>query len=358
MIIADQQNPVVRRAVMYDVARLAGVSHQTVSRVINDSAHVRAETRHRVVAAMRKLDYRPNSVARALATGRSKTIGILTFTATLYSQASTLLGIERAAHAAGYLVSVIRLDALDRASVRRAIERLRAIGIDGLIVIAPDVAYAHALRDWPGDLPVVALETRHDGLAVSAGNQYRGARLATEYLLELGHTTVHHLAGPPEWLDARRRVKGWRDALDAAGAPATAPVHGDWSPRSGYELAGRILQRRGVTAIFVANDQMALGALRLLREQGREVPGDVSIVGFDDIPDAEFFCPPLTTVRQDFDQRGRRALDLLLAEISAGGGSIAHPALDPTLVVRASTSAPACATSSGADTTHDATSSL
>src|SRR4029450_10534508 len=131
MIIADQKNPVARRAVMYDVARLAGVSHQTVSRVVNDSPHVRADTRGRVLGAMRKLDYRPNSVARALVTGRSKTIGILTFTATLYSQASTLLGIERAADAAGYFVSVARLDALDRASVRRAIERFRAIGVDG-----------------------------------------------------------------------------------------------------------------------------------------------------------------------------------------------------------------------------------
>jgi DNA-binding LacI/PurR family transcriptional regulator len=326
---------------MYDVARLAGVSHQTVSRVINGSTQVRPETRDRVLAAMEKLDYRPNPVARALVTGRSKTLGVLTFNTTLYGPASTLVGIERAAHAAGYFVSVVSLEELNRTAVLRAVERLRTLGVDGVIVIAPQVPSMGALWDLPADLPIVAVEAGpQEGIAVAAVDQYGGARLATEHLLKLGHTTVHHLAGPREWLEAQQRVEGWRDALDAAGAKGSAPVRGDWSPRSGYELGRHMLERPDLTAIFVANDQMALGLLRLLHEQGRDVPGDVSIVGFDDIPESEFFTPPLTTVRQDFNEMGRRGLHLLLEEISAGKRSTARATVPASLVVRSSTSAP------------------
>jgi DNA-binding LacI/PurR family transcriptional regulator len=325
---------------MYDVARLAGVSHQTVSRVINGSNSVRPETRDRVVAATQKLDYRPNTVARALVTGRSKTLGVLTFNTTLYGPASTLLGIESAAHAAGYFVSIVSLEALDRASVMRAVDRLRTLDVDGVCVIAPQVASSGALWDLPADLPIVAVEAGpQEGVAVAAVDQYQGARLATEHLLELGHTTVHHLAGPAQWLEGQQRVEGWRGALDQAGANGSV-LRGDWSPRSGYELGRQILDSRELTAVFVANDQMALGLLRALNERGRKVPHDVSIVGFDDIPEAEFFSPPLTTVRQDFNELGRRGLHLLLDEIAAGERSMSRASVPATLVVRSSTSPP------------------
>jgi DNA-binding LacI/PurR family transcriptional regulator len=323
------------------VARLAGVSHQTVSRVINGSAHVRPETRDRVVAAMEKLDYRPNPVARALVTGRSKTLGVLTFDTTLYGPASTLLGVERAAHAAGYFVSIVSLEALNRTAVMRAVDRLRAVGVDGMLVIAPHVASTRALSELPTNLPIVAVEAGpREGVAVAAVDQYQGARLATEHLLELGHTTVHHLAGPQDWLEAQQRVEGWRDALDAARAEGSASVRGDWSARSGYERGRQVLKLPDAAAIFVANDQMALGLLRRLHEEGREVPGDVSIVGFDDIPEAEYFTPPLTTVRQDFNEMGRRGLHLLLEEIAVGKRSTGRATVPATLVVRSSTSAP------------------
>ena len=129
---------------------------------------------------------------------------------------------------------------------------------------------------------------------------------------------MHHLAGPPDWIEAQQRIEGWRDALDAAGATARRPLRGDWTPRSGYELGRQLLELPDVTAIFVANDQMALGLLRALHERGRDVPRDVSVVGFDDIPEAEYFTPPLTTVRQDFNEMGRRGLHLLLEEIATG----------------------------------------
>src|SRR5262245_56372038 len=325
---------------MADVAALAGVSHQTVSRVINDSAHVRPETRERVLAAMRKLDYRPNSVARALVTGRSKTLGGVTFDTTLVGPASTP---GRAERAADYFVSIVSLESLERAAVVRAIERLRALGVDGIMVIAPHLAAAHALWDLPDDLPVVAVEAGPDeGVPVVAVDQYRGARLATEHLLSLGHQIIGHLAGPADWLEAQHRIEGWRDALADAGAVGSRPLRGDWSPRSGYELGRELLAMKGLTAIFVANDQMALGLLRLLHETGRDVPGEISVVGFDDIPEAEFFTPPLTTVRQDFNEMGRRGLHVLLEEISGGDRKAQQlrVAVAPELIVRNSAAPP------------------
>jgi DNA-binding LacI/PurR family transcriptional regulator len=323
------------------VARLAGVSHQTVSRVVNGSTHVRPETRDKVLAAMEKLDYRPNPVARALVTGRSRTLGLVTFDTALYGPASTLVGVERAAHAAGYFVSIVSLESLDRAEVERAVARLHDMGVDGIIVIAPHVATTNALWNLPAALPVVAVEAGPENdVPVVAVDQYQGARLATEHLLALGHRTVHHVAGPPDWIEAQRRIDGWRDALDAAGAPGPTPLHGDWSPRSGYEIALQLLEAGDLTAVFVANDQMALGLLRALHEQGRDVPSDVSVVGFDDIPEAEFFSPPLTTIRQDFAEMGRRGLHLLLAQID-GQVDVARQETVPAIMVQRSSTAPA-----------------
>jgi DNA-binding LacI/PurR family transcriptional regulator len=280
-------------------------------------------------------------VARALVTGRSRTLGVVTFDTTLFGPASTLVGIERAAHAAGYFVSIVSLESLDRTAVMRAVERLRVLGVDGVLVIAPHVAATGALWDLPPDLPVVAVEAGpQDGVPVVAVDQYQGARLATEHLLAFGHATVHHLAGPADWIEAQHRVDGWRDALDAAGAKGSAPLRGDWSPRSGYELGQRLLELPDLTAVFAANDQMALGFLRLLHENGREVPGDVSIVGFDDIPEAEFFTPPLTTIRQDFNEMGRRSLHLLLEEITAERRSATRVTVPAALVERASAGPP------------------
>ena len=326
---------------MADVARLAGVSHQTVSRVINGSEHVRADTRDRVLAAMRMLDYRPNALARALVTGRSRTIGVVSFDTTLYGPASTLFGVERAAHAAGYFTSIFSLTSLDRPSVVSAVEHLRGQGVEGIVVVAPLRDAAAAIAALPTDVPIVAAEAGPDGhVPVAAVDQHAGAAMATRHLLELGHATVHHLAGPADWLESEDRIAGWRDALAAAGAEAPPPLRGDWSPRAGYELGRQLIERPGVTAIFVANDQMALGLLRALHEHGREVPREISLVGFDDIPEAAYFTPPLTTVRQDFMELGRRGLHLLLADISRGGRSSTRDTVTPELVERSSTGPP------------------
>jgi DNA-binding LacI/PurR family transcriptional regulator len=329
-----------RTAVMADVARLAGVSHQTVSRVINDSAHVRPETRRRVLAAMRTLDYRPNPAARALVTGRSRTLGVVSFDTTLYGPASTLFAIEQAAHAAGYFITIVSLLAMDRAAVLGAVDRLRVQGVDGILVITPQEGAAEAVVNLPAAIPVVAVEAGRPGsVPVVAVDQFAGAVSATQLLLDLGHRTVWHVAGPRDFLEAQQRVDGWRATLKAAGAEAPPILTGDWSPRSGYEVGRRLAEDPEVTAVFVANDQMALGVLRALHERGRSIPREISVVGFDDIPEAQYFMPPLTTVRQDFGEMGRSSLRLLL-ELMQSGQPPSRLTIAPELVVRRSTAPP------------------
>lgn len=326
-----------RPAVMADVARLAGVSHQTVSRVLHDSPNVRGETRERVLSAIRQLDYRPNTMARALATGRSKTLGVVSSDTTFYGPASTLFGISQAAHDAGYAVNIASIRTLHRNLVLEAINRLRDQGVDGVAVIAP--LHTDALRHIKLDFPIVAIEAGQDAAVPHACvDQKAGAAAATRHLLNLGHETVWHVAGPTDWQDAEERIIGWKSALEAAKAPVPEILRGDWTPRSGYEIGETILATKGVTAVFAANDQMALGLLRRLQEAGREVPRHISVVGFDDIPEAAYFTPALTTVRQDFAELGRRCLQILLARVE-GETRSARVVVPPELVLRDSTGA-------------------
>ena len=172
-----------------------------------------------------------------------------------------------------------------------------------------------------------------------AVDQVAGAVSATEHLLELGHETVWHITGPPNFIESCQRLHGWRTTLQRAGADLPEPLVGDWSPRAGYDLGRRLSREPAVTAVFVANDQMALGLLRAMHEAGRDVPGELSVVGFDDIPEAPYFLPPLTTVRQDFNEMGRRSLRLLLRTIETGESPSSGTLVPPELIVRASTSA-------------------
>jgi DNA-binding LacI/PurR family transcriptional regulator len=329
-----------RPAVMADVARLAGVSHQTVSRVLNDGVVAEA-TRTRVLEAIRLLDYRPNRTARALVTGRTNTIGVISFDTTLHGPASTLLGIEQAAHDRDYFTSIVSLRSLAPPDVLVALQRLKGQGVDGIAVITPQLDAVGALPSLPDDVAVVAVEAGpQHGFPVAAIDQVAGAADVTQHLLDLGHRTVVHIAGPRTWDEAERRVDGWRATLARAGAPVVEPLWGDWSARDGYELGKQVLERPDVTAVFAANDQMALGLLHACHEAGRTVPGELSIAGFDDIPEAPYFTPPLTTVRQPFSEMGRLALELLLAEIKRGRRSAERAIIAPELVIRASTAPP------------------
>ncbi|MEU6349168.1 LacI family DNA-binding transcriptional regulator [Streptomyces sp. NPDC047072] len=337
-----------RLPVMADVARRAGVSHQTVSRVLNDHPNVKPATRDRVLAAVRELGYRPNAAARNLVTRRTRTLGVISFNTTLYGPASMLYGIEQAARQHEYFVTVAALDALDRRSVLDAVDRLRDQGVEGIIVVAPQNTAVAALANVPPDVALVAVGCgTHTTLPSVAVDNEAGAEQATAYLLDLGHRTVHHLVGPRSWLDAQERESGWRRALEKRGAPVPEPlVAGDWTARTGFEHGRRIASDPDVTAVFCANDHMALGLLRALQQAGHRVPEDISVIGFDDIPEAEYFGPPLTTVRQDFDELGRRALRALIGIIGDPATATPAPAetpyatIQPSLVVRASAARP------------------
>jgi DNA-binding LacI/PurR family transcriptional regulator len=205
-------------------------------------------------------------------------------------------------------------------------------------MIAPQDEAADALLHTPADIPLVAVQAGPVGtVPVVAVDQFAGAAAATRYLLDLGHETVWHIAGPPNWVESRLRLDGWRATLEQAGAPAPAALPSDWSARGGYELGRSLSADPAVTAIFVANDQMALGALRAMHEAGREVPREVSVVGFDDIPEAPYFTPPLTTVRQDFNELGARGVRLLLRIMESGERVAPVDDVGADLVVRAST---------------------
>jgi DNA-binding LacI/PurR family transcriptional regulator len=335
-------SPNNRAAVMSDVARLAGVSHQTVSRVLNGHPSVSPDTRERVLQAVRQLNYRPNAMARGLAGRRSRVLGVVSFDTILYGPAATLLGIERAARAAGYGVSIVTLEQLDRAGVVDAVNTLADQSVAGVVIIAPQMAAVAALHSLPRGIPAVAVESDVGGhIPAVAVDQLAGARLAVEHLLSLGHETVWHIAGPRDWLEGRDRIDGWRTALEDAGRPVPPMIAGDWSARSGYEAGSLLVTRPDVTAIFAANDHTALGVLRAAHEHRISVPDQLSIVGFDDIPEAEYLSPPLTTVRQDFDEVGRRAIATLLQLLDAEQTPPPpRTHVQPALIPRRSTSAP------------------
>ncbi|SDS11554.1 DNA-binding transcriptional regulator, LacI/PurR family [Friedmanniella luteola] len=325
---------------MLDVARLAGVSHQTVSRVLNDHPSVRPETRARVETAIRELGYRRNSAARALATRRSSTVGLLTATSSRSGPVSTLVAVEQASRAAGLWVSVASLSVYDPASVRSALDHFLDQGVDGIVVIAPVEEAVQVASAVAVDVPMVIVAPRVEAgsraLAVAV-DQRQGARLVVRHLAGLGHERIAHVAGPVGWLDAIEREGGWREELDALGLAAPDLVRGDWTAASGY-AAVRALDP-SATAVFASNDQMALGLVRALVEQGRRVPDDVSVAGFDDIETAAFALPPLTTVRQDFAELGLAAVRTLVGRMA---GQPAPPAtlVQPALQVRSSTAPP------------------
>lgn len=287
---------------------------------------------------MTTLQYAPGSAPRQIPRGRTRTIGVLSLDPTPYGKASALLAIHCATGGSGHFVSTVSVAAPDRRSLGVAFARLWRLDVDGILVVAPQRGVIDMLAELSGDIPVVAVASgAREVVSTVAIDHYAGAAAATRHLLELGHRTVFHIAGPADGQDPGQRLTGWRDALVAAGAEIPLPMVGDWSPDGGYELGRRLAGRNDVTAIFVASDQMALGVLSALHEAGRRVPADVSVVGFDGCPQAEFFNPPLTTVRQNYAELGRRSLELLLTEIDVGRHAKVHETIPAELIVRAST---------------------
>ncbi|MGN7702798.1 LacI family DNA-binding transcriptional regulator [Cellulosimicrobium sp. 22601] len=330
-----------RRVSMADVARVAGVSAQTVSRVSNGHPGVVETTRSRVLEAMTELGYRPNSAARALKSGSFRTIGVILFSLATTGNVRTLEAIATSAAAEGYAITVIPVAAPTQDGVHGAFTRLGELAVDAIILLMEvhllDVARVSLP---PGVQVVVADSDAGESYAVVDTDQADGTRQAVRHLLDLGHRTVHHLAGPALSFAAERRTSAWRATLEEAGREVPTIERGDWSPSSGYEAGLRLAQRDDVTAVFVANDQMALGLVRALHDTGRRVPEDVSVVGFDDLPESSEFLPPLTTVHQDFAEVGRRLVEQVLRQVREGVHEAGTRLVPTRLVERASTAPP------------------
>ncbi|QLD11411.1 LacI family DNA-binding transcriptional regulator [Microbacterium oleivorans] len=314
---------------MSQVAAHAGVSAQTVSRVANGSPRVDPATRARVEASMASLGYRVHRAARALRTGQTRTIGLVVSTLASVGNSRMLQAIAEAAGARDYALAVVTVGTRE---IAEAFARLRDQGVDGAVVLNEATRLARDTTP-PPDLHLVVVDSPPDDrFAIVQTDHAAGARLATEHLLAAGHATVHHLAGPETSFAARERERGWRAALVDAGATPPHPVRGDWTSRTGHAAGAALAE---ATAVFAANDQMALGLLRALADAGRRVPHDVAVVGFDDVVDAAEYLPPLTTIRQDFDVLGTRAVESLVEMIESGAAATLQTV--PTrLVVRAS----------------------
>ncbi len=318
------------RVSMADVAAAAGVSGQTVSRVVNGSPRVDPGTRARVEDAMASLGYRPHRAARALRTGRTDTIGLIVSTLASVGNSRMLQAIADAASARGFALTVVTAAGGD--AVAHGFVQLRDQGVDGAIVLNEATAAARAVTAPEGLALVVVDSPPDERYTIVQTDHAAGAGAATRHLLSLGRGAVWHIAGPAGSFAAAERERGWRDAMRDAAVPPPRVLRGDWTAATGH-LAARELPAEA-RALFVANDQMALGALRALSERGRRIPEDVAVVGFDDVADAADYRPPLSTVRQDFDALGAAAVDALVTRI--GDAPAASVLLAPTLVLRAS----------------------
>ena len=322
---------------MFDVAERAGVSHQTVSRVLNGLTGVAAATKERVEQAIAELNYTPSPTARAMAKRRSGSIGLIQAGRPDYGPSNAALGFNEAAREAGYVVSQVSMRALDADALTQAVHRLVLQRVEAIVLISGERDGVEVIRGIDAGVPLVAVASEEEpGLHRAAIDQYAGARLATEHLIGLGHREIRHITGPPDSMDAAERRRGWADALRAHGLEARHPLVGDWLAASGDAAGRELLADRAATAVFVGNDQMALGLLHACAEAGVRVPEELSVVGFDDIPEAAYFTPPLTTVRQDFDALGRDVMATVLDVLRDERSAVDRTSRVPELVVRAS----------------------
>ncbi|MFZ0529152.1 MAG: LacI family DNA-binding transcriptional regulator [Propionicimonas sp.] len=332
---ATSTAPPARAATIYDVAEAAGVSHQTVSRLLKGEQNIGPKRRERIEQALRDLHYSPNEAARTLATNRARRIGALISDLRDWAPQQILSGAAVAARSAGYVLDIVVVDLADVESVRQAVAILRRGALAGVVVLAPSDPLLETLDLGGMDAPVV-VEGEPD-LSLPGGDLAGhpfGALV--DHLAELGHRSFFHIAGPVAWRAARNRTVVYRDRLRAGGFADLGTVPGDWTADSGY--AAMAAFDPAATAVVAANDLMALGAMSWLAEHGFRVPDDVSVVGFDGVPEGRFFVPPLTTVQVDLEGLGRQTVASLLSRVE--GRDPGPPMRTPELVVRNSSAAP------------------
>ncbi|VXB44852.1 LacI family transcriptional regulator [Microbacterium sp. 8M] len=325
-----------------DVARLAGVSAQTVSRVVSGQGNVRPETARRVRAAIDELGYRVHGAAASLATGRTRVLGVIVVSTDRYSSAALGVGIQRAASANGYTVTTATVaDHASPEAFAEAFDRLERQGAEGIVLGVPVELDSPAMRTRMARTPATRsshISLDHDAPLVV--DQRLVARLAVEHLLDLGHETVWHVSGDEYWDEGKQRREAWEGVLRERGITPPPVIPADWTPESGYRAGRTIAAIPGVTAVFVSSDEMAFGVIRALHEAGRNVPEDVSMVSVDDIALAAYASPALTTVRQPFEAMGVAAALRVIGQIEGHDPVGELPSIVPHLVVRASTAPP------------------
>jgi DNA-binding LacI/PurR family transcriptional regulator len=340
ILMDNHFRPPSRSATLDDVAAHCGMSYQTVSRVVNDSPLVSEKTRARVLKAIAELGYRPNLVARRLATRRSSVIGMVGTNITYYGPAQVMVSIEETAKRRGYNLMFVGLERSNKAQLAVAIDDLCEHQVDGLVLGVRVPGNIDFVRKLCRGVPFVTLDAggARDVPTVIVDQQH-GTRLATQHLLDLGHRQIACIAGPASWSASKERRKGWAEALRHAGLAPGPCVEGDWSAASGFAAAVRLLEcgPGRFTAIVAANDHMALGVLRALHAKGIQVPNHISVVGYDDLPESRFFEPPLTTIHHDFARQGERCVEVLLRMINRQTVDPPLQLLRPELVIREST---------------------
>jgi LacI family transcriptional regulator len=329
------------RATIYDVAKLAGVSHQTVSRLLQGYDGIRPATRERVESALKRLDYRPNLAARSLATSRSHRIGALVYELLEVGPSKTIKGASDAARHAGYVLDIVTLDPYDETAVDQAFAVMRQQDLAGILAFAPMDLLTDRIKHADFSVPLF-LETNVDEGAAASHTSLSDAGMdqVVDYLVSIGHREFFHLSGPLEWWASRNRAAAYEAALARHGLESRGSFAGNWSSASGYRTGLELPLDREVSAVIAANDQMALGLVRALSERGVGVPLDMSVTGFDDIPESEYFLPPLSTVRVDYEQQGRNLMNRFLAVIGHPQTGQDEPQSAPEFIVRASTAPP------------------
>jgi DNA-binding LacI/PurR family transcriptional regulator len=326
-----------RPPTLYDVARVAGVSHQTVSRVVKGHPNVRADVRERIEAAISELKYKPNLVARSLATSRSHRIGALVYELLETGPSKIMQAASIRAREAGYLFDIVSLDPDDDGGIAEAISQMNQSELAGILAFTPTDRVVSALKQTSFSVPL-SMESEASDWADEGGLRMgaAGVALMIDHLADLGHTNFFHIGGPEGWLAARGRSWAYHEALKRRGVHSVGEVAGDWSAQSGFDHILTMPLDLGITAVVAANDQVALGAISALESRGISVPRDISVVGFDDIPESRFFRPPLTTIRLDFEQQGRIAVNRLLAKIDGTPLPLASEVSLPEIVIRES----------------------
>jgi len=335
------------RTTIKEVASVAGVSTQTISRVVNGRPDVSPETRKRVQEVIQELSYRPSTLARSLSQRRSYTLGAITFGLEYIGPSRTLNGIADKADELGYMLLMKELDNFNSDSLEEVMDSLLARQVDGILWVAPEIEKNHSWVDEHiGEFPVpilfIAMQPRKGITSISTDN-YQGAVVATQHLLDCGRKKIGHISGPLGWWEANERKRGWRDTLTEAGFDVLEQhyTEGNWSSASGEKAFRQLLDSfPDMDAVFVANDQMALSALREAHRRGIQVPEQLAVIGFDNIAESAYFYPSLTTISQDLQSLGEQAVQNVVEMIQAKqeNRSIVARArfIQPTLIIRES----------------------